>query len=95
MEEQRYDLGQTQSEIPWVTDFPVAIYGCGSWAMTSGDKKRVDAFKRWCYRRLRRVRDGLRPSDAWGTAQWGPLENSAKNETPDPHPQCSIHELIL
>ena len=31
------------------------IYGCESWAMTSGDKKRVDAFKMWCYRRLLRV----------------------------------------
>ena len=35
--------------------FPIAIYGCGSWAMTSGDKKRVDAFELWCYRRLLRV----------------------------------------
>ena len=34
------------------TAFPIAIYGCESWAMTSGDKKRVDAFELWCYRRL-------------------------------------------
>ena len=34
------------------TAFPIAIYGCESWAMTSGDKKRVDAFEVWCYRRL-------------------------------------------
>ena len=34
------------------TAFPIAIYGCESWAMTSGDKKRVDAFEMWCYRRL-------------------------------------------
>ena len=31
------------------TAFPIAIYGCESWAMTSGDKKRVDAFEMWCY----------------------------------------------
>ena len=37
------------------TAFPIAIYGCESWAMTSGDKKRVDAFELWCYRRLLRV----------------------------------------
>ena len=37
------------------TAFPIAIYGCESWAMTSGDKKRVDAFEMWCYRRLLRV----------------------------------------
>ena len=35
--------------------FPIAIYGCESWVMTSGDKKRVDAFELWCYRRLLRV----------------------------------------
>ena len=28
------------------------IYGCESWAVTSGDKKLVDAFELWCYRRL-------------------------------------------
>ena len=37
------------------TAFPIAIYGCESWAMTSGDKKRVDAFELWCSRRLLRV----------------------------------------
>ena len=37
------------------TAFPIAIYGCESWAMTSCDKKRVDAFEMWCYRRLLRV----------------------------------------
>ena len=51
MEEQRYEIG-IQSEVPWATAFPIAIYGCESWAMTSGDKKRVDAFEVWCYRRL-------------------------------------------
>ena len=35
--------------------FPIAIYGCESWAMTSGDLKRVDAFELWCYRKLLRV----------------------------------------
>ena len=34
------------------TAVPIAIYGCESWAMTSGDKKLVDAFELWCYRRL-------------------------------------------
>ena len=27
------------------TAFPIAIYGCVSLAMTSGEKKRVDAFE--------------------------------------------------
>ena len=37
------------------TAFSIAIYGCESWAMTSCDKMRVDAFELWCYRRLLRV----------------------------------------
>ena len=35
--------------------FPIAIYGCESWTMISGDKKRVDAFELWCYLRLLKV----------------------------------------
>ena len=56
MEEQRYEFG-TQIEVHLIraTAFPIAIYGCQSWTMTSGDKKRVGAFELWCYRRLRRV----------------------------------------
>ena len=38
-----------------VTAFPVAIYGCESWTMISGDKKCVDSFELWCYRILLRV----------------------------------------
>ena len=37
----------------WATAFPIAIYGCETWAIISGDKKRVDAFElycAWCYR---------------------------------------------
>ena len=36
-------------------DVMIATYGCESWVMASGDKKRVDAFKLCCYRRLVRV----------------------------------------
>ena len=32
--------------------FSIATYGCESWAMTKNDRKRVDAFEMWCYRRL-------------------------------------------
>ena len=47
------------------TAFPIAIYGCESWAMTSGDKKRVDAFEMWCYRRLLRVSWTERKTNKW------------------------------
>ena len=39
------------------TVLPLATYGCESKAMTSGDKKRIDAFEHWCYRRLLCVMD--------------------------------------
>ena len=35
-------------------------------------------------------RAGLSPSDARGTAQRGPLENSAEKRAPHPSQQCSI-----
>ena len=47
------------------TAFPIAIYGCESWAMTSGDKKRVDAFELWRYRRLLRVSWVERKTNKW------------------------------
>ena len=47
------------------TAFPIAVYGCESWAMTSGDKKRVDAFELWCYRRLLRVSWVERKTNKW------------------------------
>ena len=47
------------------TAFPIAIYGCESWAMTSGDKKRADAFEMWCCRRLLRVSWTERKTDKW------------------------------
>ena len=47
------------------TAFPIAIYGCESWTMTSGDKKRVDAFERWWYRILLRVSWKERKTNKW------------------------------
>ncbi len=44
------------------TAFPIAIE---SWAMTSGDKKRVDAFELWRYRRLLRVSWVERKTNEW------------------------------
>ena len=32
--------------------FSIVSYGCESWALTKNDRKRVDAFEMWCYRRL-------------------------------------------
>ena len=35
--------------------FPVVIYGCESWTMKKAERRRIDAFELWCWRRLLRV----------------------------------------
>ena len=35
--------------------FPVVIYGCESWLMKKAERRRIDAFELWCWRRLLRV----------------------------------------
>ena len=35
--------------------FPVIMYGCESWTIKKAECRRIDAFERWCWRRLLRV----------------------------------------
>ena len=35
--------------------FPVVMYGCESWTLKKAERRRVDAFELWCWRRLLRV----------------------------------------
>ena len=35
--------------------FPVVMYGCESWTIKKAEHQRIDAFERWCWRRLLRV----------------------------------------
>ena len=35
--------------------FPVVIYGCESWTVRKAERRRIDAFEVWCWRRLLRV----------------------------------------
>ena len=35
--------------------FPVLIYGCDSWTIKKAERRRIDAFELWCWRRLLRV----------------------------------------
>ena len=35
--------------------FPVVRYGCESWTIKKAEHQRIDAFERWCWRRLLRV----------------------------------------
>ena len=31
--------------------FPVVMYGCESWTIKKAERRRIDAFKLWCWRR--------------------------------------------
>ena len=32
--------------------FPVVMYGCESWSIKKAERRRIDAFELWCWRRL-------------------------------------------
>ena len=35
--------------------FPVVMYGCESWTVEKAERRRIDGFELWCWRRLLRV----------------------------------------
>ena len=71
------------TEVPLVkgTDFPVVMYGYESWTVKKAERRRIDAFQLWCWRRLRRV-----PWTAKGSNQSILSEISS---------ECSLEGLML
>ena len=43
--------------------FPVVMYGCESWTVKKADRRRIDAFELWCWRRFLRVPWTVRKSN--------------------------------
>ena len=35
--------------------FPIVMYGCKSWTIKKAERRRIDAFELWCWRRLLRT----------------------------------------
>ena len=35
--------------------YPVVMYGCESWTIKKAERRRIDAFELWCWRRLLRI----------------------------------------
>ena len=35
--------------------FPVVMYGCERWSVKKAERRRIDAFELWCWRRLLKV----------------------------------------
>ena len=45
----------TKVRLVKVMVFPVVMYGCESWIVKKAERRRIDAFELWCWRRLLRV----------------------------------------
>ena len=43
--------------------FPVVMYGCESWTRKKPERRRIDAFELWCWRRFLRVSWSARRSN--------------------------------
>ena len=46
---------QTKVRLVKAMVFPVIMYGCESWTVKKAERRRIDAFELWCWRRLLRV----------------------------------------
>ena len=61
--------------------FPVVRYRCESWTIKKAEHRRIDAFERWCWRRLLRV-------------PWT-VRRSNQSTVKDISPGCSLEGLML
>ena len=61
--------------------FPVVMYGCESWTVRKAERRRIDAFELWCWRKLLRV--------PW-TAR-----RSSQSILKEISPGCSLEGLML
>ena len=61
--------------------FPVVMYGCKSWTIKKAERRRIDAFELWCWRRLLRV--------PWTTRR------SNQSILKEISPGCSLEGLML
>ena len=52
--------------------FPVVMYGCESWSVKKAERRRIDAFELWCWRRLENPLDckEIKPVNLKGNQLW-------------------------
>ena len=72
---------QTKVHLVKATVFPVVMYGCESWTIKKAERRRIDAFELWCWRRLLRV-------------PWTP-KRSNQSILKEISPGCSLEGLML
>ena len=61
--------------------FPVVMYGCESWTIKKAERRRIDAFELWCWKRLLRV--------PWTASR------SSQSILKEISPGCSLEGLML
>ena len=61
--------------------FPVVIYGCESWTVKKAERRRIDAFELWCWRRL-------------VTVPWT-ARRSNQSILKEISPECSLEGMML
>ena len=61
--------------------FPVVMYGCESWIIKKAERRRIDAFELWCWRRLLGI-------------PWTP-RRSNESILKEISPGCSLEGLML
>ena len=52
--------------------FPVIMYGCKSWTVKKAERRKIDAFELWCWRRLLRVPWTARRSNQYSLREISP-----------------------
>ena len=62
--------------------FPVVMYGCESWTIKKAERRRIDAFELWCWRRLLR-------------APWAARRSNQSIIQEGISPECSLEGLML
>ena len=66
--------------------FPVVMYGCESWSIKKAERRRIDAFELWCWRRLLRAPWTARRSNLSILEEISPeysLQDFGVDETPN------------
>ena len=75
----------TKVHLVKVMVFQVVMYGCESWTVKKAQRRRIDAFELWCWRRLLSPLDckEIQPVHSEGDQPWDFFGgNDAKAETP-------------
>ena len=80
LKKQRYYFANKDPSVKAMV-FPVVMYGCESWTIKKAERRRIDAFELWCWRRLLRV--------PW-TAR-----RSNQSILKEVSPECSLEGLML